>query len=233
MQYRTRYYIPVCLYPHTKYRTAAGLTALFRKFSLSEHDYLIVVADRLLALDRLVTGRYWTINSAHNKASREASQIVSLIRRMAVKAGAMGRGEISRWDDIATTSEYLEFTKRLQHGVLNDQMLSNAIEAFVERRVTRYGLGAFPEKERDYEREYLLSEVSMSVFCTERLGFSTEVWERPPLADAPDPLKLLYRERREIVSEVTGRPATRVLTFLFSGDTSIAPENKYEQHQPD
>lgn len=233
MQWRNRYYIPVCLYPHTKYRTAAGLAALFQKFSLSEHDYLIVVADRLLALDRMVTGRYWTITSAHNRASREAKQIVSLIRRMAAKSGASGRGDIMRWDDIATTSEYLDFTKRLQRAVLSDEMLSDAIEAFVERRITRYGLGAFPDKERGYEREYLLSEVSMSVFCTENLGFSTEVWERPPQADAPDPLKLLYRERRQIVSEVTGRPATRVLTFLFSGDAPTAPDNKYEQHQPD
>ena len=223
-----RYYIPVCLYPHTKYRTTTGLSALFRKFALSDHDHLIVVADQLLALDRLVAGRYWTVSSAHSKAGREGEQILRLIRRTSVKERASGRGQIVRWDNVAGTTEYLNFSKQLQHAVLQDRVLTGAIEDFVERRVARYGLDASRERERDYEREYLLSEVSMSVYCTEKLGFSTEVWERAPQADAPDPLKLLYRDRPYIVSAITGRPTTRVLNFLFTGEESAAASETYE-----
>src|ERR1700733_8723845 len=101
-----RYYIPVCLYPHTKYRTSAGLDALFQKFALHHHDHLIVIADRLLVLDRLVTGRYWTISSARTKAKQEAKQILSLIQRISSKAEARPRGKIICWDDIAETTEY-------------------------------------------------------------------------------------------------------------------------------
>src|SRR5262249_59589773 len=63
------YFIPVCLYPHTKYRTRAGVIYLLEKFELRSCDYLIVVADELLFLDRLVTGRFWTIDQARKKTT--------------------------------------------------------------------------------------------------------------------------------------------------------------------
>ena len=215
MPSKARYFIPVCLYPHTKYRTTAGVSALFDKYALRDHDHLMVIADRLHVLDRLVTGRYWTVSSALSKAKQEAKQILSLIKRMSSRAGAQARGTIVCWDEIAETAQYSDFAQRLQHAVLADRMLAETIQAFVDRRVGRYALGASPERERDYEREYLLSEVSMSIFCTEVLGFSNEVWERPPRADVPDPLRLLYGERRELITRLTGHPATRALTFLF------------------
>jgi tRNA-dependent cyclodipeptide synthase len=225
-----RYFIPVCLYPHTKYRTAAGVRTLFDKYALRDHDHLIVVADRLLVLDRLVTGRYWTVSSAVNKAKHEAKQILSLISRVSKGAGAQARGTVVCWDEIAETAQYSDFAQRLQHAILSDQLLTETIQAFVERRVGRYGLGASPEREQGYELEYLLSEVSMSVFCTEMLGFPDEVWERPPPADVPDPLKWLYGKRHELVTRLTGRPATRVLTFLFPDASNGAKETNEERH---
>jgi hypothetical protein len=203
-------------YPHTKYRTSAGVAALFQKYELRSHEYLIVVADRLLVLDRLVTGRYWTIDSAVSKARQEATQIVSLIKRIAYKVGAQANGRIVFWDEIADTAEFLEFAQRARTAVLEDAMLGKAIEEFVELRVERFGLGSAPERERGYECEYLLSEVCMSVFCTEVLRFGTEVWERPPAPGIPDPLKLLYQYRPVLVEHLIGRPATRALSFLYA-----------------
>jgi hypothetical protein len=73
-------------------------------------------------------------------------------------------------------------------------------------------------RERHYEREYLLSEVCMSVFCTELLGYWVEIWEA---ADIPDPLKLLYEHRAHLVAKVTGHPANGVLTFLFDNGAEL------------
>ena len=210
-----RYFVPVCLYPHTRYRTNAGVAALFEKYELSRHDHLIVVADRLLVLDRLMSGRHWTIGGAFEKARREAREIFNLIKRASHKFGAHTRGRVAYWDEIAETAQFAEFAQRLRSEVLADFVLSAAIEEFVDRRVKRFGLGSAPDRERDYEREYLLSEVCMSVFCTEVLGFSTEVWECPPAPDVPDPLKLLYSGRVDLVGRVTARPAARVLNFLY------------------
>ena len=210
-----RYFVPVCLYPHTKYRTASGVTSLFEKYRLVSCEYLIVVADQLLVLDRLVTGRYFTINSAIAKARQEAKQVASLIRRVAQKSRASGFGRVVFWDEIAETSEFSEFGLRLRDAVLKDELLSRAIQEFVERRVGRFGLGSNPDQEREHEREYLLSEVCMSVYCTEVLGFCQEIWERPPAPEIPDPLKLLYQFRPNLVTGVTQRPIARMLYFLF------------------
>jgi hypothetical protein len=213
-----RYFIPVCLYPHTKYRTRAGVTALFEKYRLGASEYLIVIADRLLVLDRLVTGRYWSVNSAVVKARQEAEQMLKLIRRVASKSGAQENGRIIFWDEIAESADYIRYADRLGELVLGDALMAGAIDDFVTRRVTRFGLGSAPERERGYEREYLLSEICMSTYCTEMLGFSHEVWERPPAAGAPDPLKALYENRPALVEQATGRPVVRALSFLFPDD---------------
>ena len=211
-----QYFVPVCLYPHTRYRTRAGVIDLFERYELRSHPYLIVIADRLLVLDRLVTGRYWSVTGLTAKARQEAEQILKLIKRVAQETAARSRGRIVFWDKIAEADEFCTFSDRLRGQILSDHGLAGEIEEFVERRVARFGLGSLPERERAHEREYLLSEVCMSVFCTEVLGFSNEVWERPPAADVPDPLKLLYEDRPELVTRVPGRPVARRLQFLYS-----------------
>jgi|SoiMethySBSTD1v2_1073268.scaffolds.fasta_scaffold01362_18 hypothetical protein len=216
MSSMTQYFVPVCLYPHTKYRTRAGVIDLFERYELHSHHHLIVIADRLLVLDRLVTGRYWSVAAMATKARQEAEQILNLIKRVAHKMAAQSRGRIVFWDEIAEAGQFCTFSDRLRGQILTDHRLAGEIEEFVERRVARFGLGSLPERERAYEREYLLSEVCMSVFCTEVLGFSNEVWERPPAANVPDPLKLLYENRAELVTRVTGRPVARRLHFLYS-----------------
>lgn len=216
----TRYFVPVCLYAHTKYRSAAGVTALFEKYRLASCEHLIVVADRLLVLDRLVTGRYFTINSATAKARREADQIARLIRRVAQQQKAIAVGRVVFWDEIAETPRFAEFAGNLRGTILSDELLSKAISEFVHQRVDRFGLGHDPDREREYEREYLLSEVCMSVYCTEILNFQNEVWERPPAPEIPDPLKVLYQCRPHLVSRVTGRSIARRLHFLFD-DTAL------------
>jgi hypothetical protein len=221
-----RYFIPICLYPHTKYRTYAGVSALFQKYELRSHEYLIVVADRLLVLDRLVTGRYWSLASAVAKARREAEQIVKLVKRVSRTMQAQS-GKIVYWDEIAEAAQFRPFADALRRQILEDDLLARTIEEFVNRRVARFALGSAPERERDHEREYLLSEVCMSVFCTEVLGFSNEIWERPPAPSVADPLKALYQNRPELVARVTGRPVARVLRFVYSErDKEVAPVEK-------
>lgn len=220
-----KYFVPVCLYPHTKYRTQSGVTALFEKFELQRHDHLIVVADRLLVLDRLVTGRHWSIPGAFEKARREASQIVSLIRRTSHRFRAQARGRIVYWDEVAETKDFKRFAEVLRGEVLADPVLSSAIERFTIKHVNRFGAGSAPGLEQGYEREYLLSEVCMSIFCTEMMGFWTEVWERPPPPDMPDPLGLIYNGRTKIVQRVAEREVRRVLTFLYE---DVHPESVAE-----
>jgi tRNA-dependent cyclodipeptide synthase len=213
-----KYFAPICLYPHTAYRSSEGLVALFEKYQLQDHEYLIVIADRLLALDNLVTGRYYSKKAVFSKARKEAEQIYNLVTRVSRKAKAHERGRIVYWDDVAETPHFEEFAQRLRAEFLQDELMASALEGFVNRRVERFGLGGSPREERNHEREYLLSEVCMSVFCTEVLGFWTEIWEKPPSRSLPDPLRLLYANRPNLLAKATGHAANRVVEFLFDGD---------------
>lgn len=210
-----KYFVPFCLYPHTKYRTKAGVKALFEKYEFSENSYLIVIADRLFLLDRLVTGRYWSIDSATIEARQQAVQIHNLVKRISHNLHAHECGRIVFWDAVAETAEFADFSLRLRKLISADGVFARAIEEFATQRVKRFGLGAKPEREQEFEREYLLSEVCMSVYCTEILGYWIEVWERPPAPDQPDPLKLLYTDRIDLLEQAVGRPAVRILEFLF------------------
>jgi hypothetical protein len=216
-----RSFVPICLYPHTMYRTRNGATDLFKRFELHRCEYLIVVADRLHALDNLVTGRYWSEETVYDKARREAKQIYNMIRRVAKVTNSDKCGKIVFWDEIAESAEFKEYSVNVRREFLAESVLSSALEEFVSRRVDGFGLGASPERERGYEREYLLSEVCMSVFCTEVLGYWQEIWERPPRPNIPDPLRLLYNQCPEAVVRATGRPPRRVLRFLY--DESEGP----------
>jgi hypothetical protein len=100
------FFIPVCLYPHTKYRTSEGVLALFEKFKLHGHQHLIVVADRLLALDNLVVGRYWSHETVFSKARQDSKQVYNLIKRLARPARSNGLGRLHFWDEIADTAEF-------------------------------------------------------------------------------------------------------------------------------
>jgi hypothetical protein len=71
----TNVFIPVCLYPHTRYRTKAGISDLFNKFVLRRNKHLIVIADYLSGLDNILTGRFWSIDTAFIKARQEGRQI--------------------------------------------------------------------------------------------------------------------------------------------------------------
>ena len=42
MEPRKKFFVPVCLYPHTKYRTRDGLEALFEKYSFAENQHVMV-----------------------------------------------------------------------------------------------------------------------------------------------------------------------------------------------
>jgi hypothetical protein len=213
-----RCYVPVCLYPHTTYRTKAGATLLFDKFLVESEQYLIVIADRLHALDRLVTGRFWNQESVFIKARREAGQVLSLFERIAKRADAGRHGKIVYWDDIAAGEAFERFNRGVRAALSANAALVSSLEAFVKLRVNRFGMGSDHAKEAAFEREYLLSEVAMSMFCTEVLGFSDEIWEKPVAQGAPDPLALIYSDHRDLVARTTGHAAARTLHFLYRGE---------------
>ena len=227
---RPRYFVPVCLYPHTKYRTRQGIRDLIAKFRLTAFDHLIVVADHLLALDNIVTGRFWDQKMVFEKARQDSNQVHRLIDRVSRKEKARGRGQLVYWNDIAATEPFIAFRTRLVDRCRADGKFMAVVTRFIDRRVHRFGMGANPDRERQAEFDYVIGELSMSIYCTEILGYWNEIWERPLEADAVDPLRILYEKHPDIVMAACDRPHTiRRLNFLFDGSPRTLPSKDYPE----
>ncbi|MBT5496106.1 MAG: hypothetical protein HOK54_10220 [Alphaproteobacteria bacterium] len=209
-------YIPVCLYPHTSYRTKAGVEHLMTAMTLGERDFLIVIADHLLALDRIVTGRVVTEKNVYRTARRDAEQVYRLIRRTLQRADIDVEDRLQYWAHIGEDPAYGEFSSMLRDAVSRDSGMTAEIDRFVDARIKRYAMGSNDTAERAAQLDYLMSEVCMSVYCSEILGYETEVWERPPKPEVPDPLKVLYASHRSIVEGVIGKSCRRELVFLHA-----------------
>ena len=188
-----RYFIPVCLYPHTRYRTRSGLCELFRKYQLNRNSYLIVIADRLLGLDRLVTGRFWTEAGAFLRARREATQVYHLIRKTAIRAGNEETGQICYWDDISNMKDFQIVYSDIESFSENHPKFGRTVSDFVSERICRFGLSK-SSREYAWEFDYIVSEIAMSVYCTEILSYTTEVWEKRVEDSGLDPIETLYED---------------------------------------
>lgn len=222
MPARPRYFIPVCLYPHTKYRTRQGILDLIAKFRLAEFDHLIVVADHLLALDKIVTGRYWNEKSVFQKARQESHNVFRLIKKVSDKENTGDHCRLAYWDDIAATDTFTAVRSRLVETCRAKAAFMAVVDCFVDERVERFGMGADPDRERQAELDYILGEITMSIYCTEILSYWFEIWERPLAADSVDPLRILYENFPDIVTTACQRPRT-IRRLRFLSEISLMP----------
>lgn len=219
---RPRYFIPVCLYPHTKYRTRQGILDLIAKYRLAECDHLFVVADHLLALDKIVTGRFWNEKTVFEKARRESKDVFRLIKKTSDKEKTRDHCRLAYWDDIAATGPFTAFRSRLVAACRANAAFMEVVDCFVQERVERFGMGVNRERESEAEFDYILGEISMSIYCTEVLCYWNEIWEQPPEVPTVDPLRILYEDFADIVKTTCGHPRTRRrLSFLY--DNSEMP----------
>jgi len=213
---RPRYFVPVCLYPHTRYRTREGLIDLIDRFALASSEHMIVVADFLLALDNLVTGRFWNADLVFDKAHRQGTQILQLIRKTSRKHGSEDKMSLNYWDGVAEGQDFKAFSARLVAGCQACPSFKASIDEFVHARIDRFCREGAGERQYNAETDYILGEISMSVYCTEMLGYYTEVWEKPLEPGAPDPLGILYSRHPEIVREACEKEELdRTLEFLY------------------
>lgn len=212
------YFIPVCLYPHTRYRTRTGLGALIEKFALDRNGHMIVVADFLLALDNLVTGRFWNPDMVFDKARRQGAEIFNLIRKTARQHDSDKAMSLKYWDEVAATKDFKDFLPRITAACKACEPFRTVVEEFVQTRIDRFAGGDAGNRQYQAETDYILGEISMSVYCTEVLGYSTEIWEKPMEPGAPDPLGVLYTRHPDLVRQVCGKDRLdRRLEFLYPG----------------
>ena len=56
----------------------------------------------------------------------------------------------------------------------------------------------------------------MSVYATEILGYTTELWETPPPYGQPDPIRVLYARHAPLLEGIVGTTALRRAQVVLS-----------------
>jgi hypothetical protein len=212
----TGFYVPVYLFSYSLYRTRRGPADLFKAFALHENNHLVVIADRLLGLDRLITGGDRSVEQMLHRARREAELVFGQFEHVARVFRAQDKGMIAYWDDIADRPDYIAFARNMRALAMGNGDVWAALQRFAQQRVAAHGAGVHPDRELTLEMDYLLSEICMSVFCTELLGYRCEVRERPLQPGIPDPVHLLYTHHRPLIAQATGRFPMRRMLHLYA-----------------
>ena len=218
---RPRYFIPVFLYPHVKYRTRHGILDLIAKYRLADHDHLVVVADEVQtgetspAVGRMRDGPQWQTERARTLLDR--SEVLRLFGSEVHDRDERQRGALVSWGQITKTAPFAALEARLSENVTANPRLMQTMGRAVERRLALLSQPNGFESAYQAEFDAALGEIAMSLYCTEVLSYRTEIWERPLDADSIDPLGTVYRDHPDIVRAACQRSRTmRRLEFLYA-----------------
>ena len=216
-----RIYLPVCLYPHTAYRRSDVMRSIYKTYFAQAAASLVVVADDLLAYDSIVTGRFWTVEGALIKARRQGNELLRMVNRVRKTVPGVRRNSLHVWRDLTENEDFRALARAVDRFPNDDPGFNDVLAAFIDCRVQRFGWKQDPEVYA-WERRYAVEEIAMSIYTTEMLGYSTEIWEKATNAGEPDPLGFLYAERNPDVRAWTGQDTTARRLRVLDLETCMA-----------
>ena len=190
-------FAPICLYTNSLFKTRDKATQFIDKYIVSTSNALVLVCDTLHAYSLMVRHSY-DCKKAKRKAQRQGEsqhQMMSKLLRNVPNRKAI---RLCRWDEIASDAGYTEVMERIESALTRDDEFRGIIAGFCAAHVRRLSYGRTGPI-AEWERRYVLSEIAMSVYVTEILGYWHEVWENVPGPELVDPLTYLYDSRRSLV----------------------------------
>jgi len=196
-------FIPICLYSNTFYRKKENIKYLFSKYIQTSESALVVICDSLHAYNLIIRGSCSTIDEAFERAKRQGENLLSMIRNVQKKFTEVDNLWIAMWNEITTQNKYLEILQNLKSIVEQDKELEAVVNKFITLYVRKFRWN--PSEATKWEERYLLEEVTMSIYVTEILGYSRELWEKAPEPDFPDPIGYLYQNRSELIQRLVGK----------------------------
>jgi tRNA-dependent cyclodipeptide synthase len=195
-------FVPICMYTRFFKRTEN-----FRRFTEEvlqpSRRAFIVVADDLNAYNLINRGFPETI--AFHNARTEGANVETMIRRIIDTAGLGAHVQVCRWATLTADDDYRSLYERLRMAFDAEPVPAALLQKFVVHHARRMGWQQ-TKRELEWETRYILEEIAASVLLTEVRGFSAEIWEKIPGPLDPDPLRDLYRDHADLLSQLTGRP---------------------------
>lgn len=200
-------FVPICLYSNGFFLAKEHVQS-FLQYYINYDEILFVIVDKLYGHNLLIKNKVLTIETARMAYEKRGQDIFYLIRNCVRKHVTMKKPAtnyvIKYWNEIADSNEYLYLKDKIIYEFDNNSNLKSHSEKFIEENLIRM-INRIDDDKKDLERDYLFSEIAMSIYLTEFCGFTDEIWEKKQLDSLQDPIEVLYQEEPEILKKIIGK----------------------------
>ena len=196
-------FAPVCMYANSLYRTRQGVEFVVQRFLEPAERTLLLICDEIYAFSLLSKTEERFLKPAREKANNLGDNLDRMIAKVLSRSPAAETTRQARWADIAGHADYQRVRQAMEASLPANPDIAWHIDRFVTHFVPSDG-GEPDRWAKRWEREYVVAEIAMSLYVTQALGYSFELWEKPAPAGVVDPIGYLYRERPDLVTAWTG-----------------------------
>ena len=121
---------------------------------------------------------------------------------------------VFRWNELSKRQDYIELRQKIEQEFNRNLHLKYYCDLFIIHNLRKM-TPIITDKKIELEHNYLFAEITMSIYLTEYLGYSCEIWEKPQSEDLPDPLDILYKkEMRSLSTILCNKPSIRQQHYL-------------------
>jgi len=212
-------FVPVCMYTRF-FKRAENFARFTEDFLRPARRAFVAVADDLNAYNFINRGYREQI--AFENARTEGANVATMISRIVEKAGLTTRVSVCRWAELTAAEDYRRLHTRVLSAFENDVKLRELLQEFVLHHIRRMGWKR-TSSELEWERRYILEEITARVLMTEIRGYSCEIWEKIPGPLDPDPLRDLYARHSDLLCDITDRKilARRLFSLQETPDVAL------------
>lgn len=219
-------FIPICLYNQSFYFQKKNIEYLYTHFLKNYPKSLLFIADDLKAYNFLIKDEKIDRNIALEIARKQGTEIKNMVENTLKKFNDKSV-RITKWIDLEETLAFKTIFQNVKNEIKTDSDLEIIVEQFIKYNLHKFGVNKNSES-KIYERLYIHSEIAMSIFITEVLGYPTELWDKLPEINSPDPLKYLFENKRDVIKRITGK--TNLDRRLLTLDTEQSTPTYLHTH---
>lgn len=174
-----------------------------KSWILSVDGSFVVICDGLFAYNLFskFPERGW--DDAVVRAKQRGENLHKMVAGVLRREGCIRKAILVDWADVADRVDFRRFRDKITDLVRENPLARRICDNFVSKHARAAG-SVRQDFFEENEWNYLLNEISISIFVTEKLGYFMEVWEPISDTNAFDPIATLYSEIEGEILEILG-----------------------------
>lgn len=201
----SRLFIPISLGNH--YYSRKILRDLLRDFITPSKISTIFLCDQLRRLSYLIKGET-DEELVSNRVASQLAEMKAMLSNCGYEESAMLN--IVSWTDVADDPRLKEVILGVKNLINTDRTLSWQIDEACQQLLGRFGSRDSNQNNiKDIQKEYLVSETSLSIYMNECVGYDFEVYRKKG-----DIIDFIYESRSDEVRSISRRSCKRTLISL-------------------